>query len=52
VSLVPSAAADARVTVKIWVSDSHVVRQLRIEGAAASGDPEASVRILDLSAFE
>ena len=47
-SMVPSADADAIATVKIWVSDVGVVRQLRIEGALAPDDPDSSVRILDL----
>ena len=50
--LVPSADAVALATVKIWVSDAGVVRQLRIEGALAPDDPENSVRILDLGGSE
>ena len=46
--LVPSAAGDAQVTVLVWVSETGLVRQIRIEGAVDSGDPEGAVRVLDL----
>jgi hypothetical protein len=48
--LVPSANADATVTVKVWLSETGMLRQLRIEGAAATGDPANAVRVLDLAA--
>ena len=46
--LVPSADADATVTVKVWLSETGMLRRLRIEGAAATGDPADAVRVLDL----
>ena len=47
--LVPSAAGEAVVTITIWLGETDAVRQIRIEGAAAPGDPDNAIRILDVS---
>ena len=47
--LVPSAAGEAVVTITVWLSETDAVRQIRIEGAAAPGDPDNAIRIFDVS---
>ena len=48
-ALIPSAVADVKVTVKMWVDDDEMVRRVRIEGPVTPGDPPEMVRVLDLS---
>jgi hypothetical protein len=48
VALMPSAAAEAQVTVKIWVDDQGLVRRVRIEGPVTPDDPQDMVRVLDV----
>ena len=48
IPLIPSAAPEASVTVKIWVDAESIVRRVRIEGAVTSDDPPDLVRVLDI----
>ena len=49
----PIAEAGLTVNVKIWVGvDDYNIRQVRLEGPFAPGEPENIVRILSLSKFD
>jgi len=49
----PIAEPGLTVNVKIWVGvDDYTIRQIRLEGPFASGEPENIVRILSLSKFD
>ena len=50
-ALVPTAVADARVTVSLWFDDKSRVRRLRIEGAVTPDDPPDTVRVLDVGGY-
>ena len=52
IGFIPSAAADARITVTMWVDAESMVRRVRIEGAIVPDDPPESVRVLDLGEFK
>jgi hypothetical protein len=49
--LVPSAPADARVNVTVWVGEKGFIRLIHIEGPVTAGDPAGAVRVLKLSGF-
>ena len=50
---VPIAEPGLTVNVKVWVGvDDYNIRQVRLEGPFASGEPENIVRILILSNFD
>jgi hypothetical protein len=50
---VPIAEPGLTVNVKVWVGvDDYNIRQVRLEGPFASGEPENIVRILTLSKFD
>jgi len=50
-ALVPTAAADAKVTVKIWMDEDGMITRVRIEGPVAADDEPEVVRVLDLGGF-
>ena len=51
-ALVPTAAADAKVAVKIWMDGNGMIRRVRIEGPVAADDEPGVVRVLELGDFE
>ena len=50
-ALVPTAVADARVSVSLWFDDKDRIVRLRLEGAVTPDDPPDAVRVLDLGGF-
>jgi len=49
----PIAEPGLTVNVKVWVGvDDYTIRQVRLEGPFAPGEPENIVRILSLSKFD
>jgi hypothetical protein len=49
----PIAEAGLTVNVKVWVDvEDYTIRQVRLEGPFAPGEPENIVRILSLSKFD
>ena len=50
-ALVPTAVADARVTVSLWFDDKGRIRRLQIEGAVTPNDPPDTVRVLDVGDY-
>ena len=50
-ALVPTAAADGKVAVKIWMDGDGNIKRVRIEGPVAADDEPEVVRVLDLGGF-
>ena len=50
--LVPSAPADAQLTVQMWFDSDGLVRRVRIEGPLAPNDPPGVVRVLEMRDFK
>ena len=50
-ALVPTAVADARVTVSLWFDDRDRIVRLRIEGAVTPDDPPDAVRVLNAGGY-